>query len=348
MPEQRNLPAEWADQDAILLAWPHVQTDWLPLLPRIEQVYLELVYHITRFEHVVLLCNTTALVEAVREKLRSRDVDMRRVHCIVVPYDDTWLRDSGPLCVEAESGLVALDFRFNGWGGKYDASLDDRICYTLAKDSLFSARRQAMDIILEGGSLDCDGDGTILTTRQCLLSQTRNPQLGETDYEQVFAGAFGTQRVFWVEHGELEGDDTDGHIDMLARFCDSRTIAFTSCERKDDSHYPTLQALEDELTNLRTGENEAYRLVPLPIPDAIYNEGGRRLPASYANFLIINGAVLVPCYQDRNDERVLASLQDCFPEREIIGIDARAVIEQNGSLHCLSMQLPRGTLAIRD
>lgn len=346
MSEQRNLPAEWADQDGILLAWPHAQTDWLSLLPRIEQVFEELVCHITRYEHVVLLCNTSTLLETVREKLRAREVNLARVHFIVTEYNDTWLRDSGPLHVTDTAGLLACDFRFNGWGGKFDARLDDRICHTLSQQALFRARYQAMDIILEGGSLDSDGEGTLLTTRQCLLSQTRNPDMTRDDYERIFAEQFGTQRVIWLEHGELEGDDTDGHVDMLARFCDSRTIAYTSCERENDSHYPSLQALANELASLRTLDNQAYKLVPLPIPEAIYDEDGRRLPASYANFLILNDAVLVPCYADKNDDRVLASLQRCFPDREIIGIDARAVIEQNGSLHCLSMQLPHGALNI--
>lgn len=348
MSHPRHLPAEWAEQDGILLAWPHVQTDWLPLLPRIEQVYTELVYQITRFEHVVLLCNTTTLLDLVREKLRARGANLARVHGIVMAYDDTWLRDSGPLTVSEGEEMVACDFRFNAWGGKYDARQDDRICYALSQQALFRARYQSLDIILEGGSLDADGEGTLLTTRQCLLTPTRNPGMTPADYEQLFTEQLGAQRVIWLEHGELEGDDTDGHVDMLARFCDPHTIAYTSCERKHDSHYPSLQALANELAGLRTYDGQAYHLVPLPIPEPIHNEEGRRLPASYANFLILNKAVLVPCYQDANDERVLASLQVCFPGREIIGIDARAVIEQNGSLHCLSMQLPRGCLNIRD
>lgn len=340
-----NLLPEWTSQDAILLAWPHVQSDWLPFLPRIERVYSDLIYQITRFEDVVLLCNSPDLVDSVREKLAARGVALERLHLVTTPYNDTWLRDSGPLTVTDGEELCACDFRFNGWGGKFDASLDDRICQALSQLNLFKARYRAYDLILEGGSIDCDGSGTLLTTRQCLLTDTRNPEMQIGDYEKFFAAAFGCRRVLWLSHGELQGDDTDGHVDMLARFCDPWTIAYTSCDRQDDAHYPSLSALAAELASLRTADGQAYRLVPLPIPQPIYNMQGQRLPASYANFLIINGAVLVPQYNDRNDGLVIERLQTCFPQREVIGIDARTIIEQNGSLHCLTMQLPRGMLS---
>ncbi|MEJ2361494.1 MAG: agmatine deiminase family protein [Gammaproteobacteria bacterium] len=346
MSQKLKLPAEWASQDAVLLAWPHAQSDWLPILPHIENVFTELVYHIARFEHVVLLCQTPSLAHSVREKLLSRHVKLQRVHFLVLPYNDTWLRDSGPISVIDDSNVCLYDFRFNGWGGKFDASLDDQICRVLSQNALFKGSFRESHLILEGGSIDSDGQGTLLTTRQCLLTDTRNPAMQTTDYENFFAEAFGTRQVIWLAHGELEGDDTDGHVDMLARFCDPQTIAYTSCEREDDDQYESLKAMADELASLRNCQGEAYKLVPLPIPEAIYNESGRRLPASYANFLIINGAVLVPCYQDRNDERILETLRACFPRREVIGIDARAVIEQNGSLHCLSMQLPKGSLQL--
>lgn len=346
MPNKIQLPAEWASQDGVLLAWPHAHSDWLPFLPRIERVYAELLYHITRFEHVVLLCHSEELAETVREKLATHGVNLQRVHTLVVPYDDTWLRDSGPLTVCADQQVQLCDFRFNGWGGKFDAAQDDRICHALAQQALFQARYKSYDIILEGGSIDTDGAGTLLTTRQCLLTETRNPGMQMDNYEDLFTREFGIDRVLWLEHGELEGDDTDGHVDMLARFCDPSTIAYTSCERQGDAHYSSLAALAAELGALRTRDGQPYNLVPLPIPEAIYNQGGKRLPASYANFLIINDAVLVPLYDDHNDECVLQRLQACFPQREVIGINARAVIEQFGSLHCLTMQLPRGVLRL--
>ena len=339
-----KLLAEWANQDGVLLAWPHAQSDWLPFLPRIEQVFAELVFHIARHEQVVLLCNTTELADSVRQKLKARGVNLQRVHLLIVPYNDTWLRDSGPLTVADGTRVRTCDFRFNGWGGKFDAGLDDGICLALSQQALFKSQYKPYDLILEGGSLDTDGAGTLLTTSQCLLTDTRNPGMQPGDYETFFAQEFGIQQVFWLQHGELEGDDTDGHVDMLARFCDPDTIAYTNCERQDDTHYASLAAMETELKALRTGAGRPYTLVPLPIPMAIHNQQGRRLPASYANFLIINDAVLVPLYEDSNDEIVLQRLQSCFPERQVIGIRARAIIEQFGSLHCLTMQLPKGVL----
>ncbi|MBI1421892.1 MAG: agmatine deiminase [Gammaproteobacteria bacterium] len=345
---QTNLPAEWATQDAVLLAWPHAQSDWLPFLPRIEQVYRDLVFHITRFEHVVLLCNTSELVAHVRPQLVERGVNLDRVRILNIEYNDTWLRDSGPITVSKSGQLSVCDFRFNGWGGKFDAALDDQICRAISQYDLFQAQYLRYEIFLEGGSIESDGAGTLMTTTQCLLTDTRNPAMSVADYEVFFAKEFGTERVFWLRHGELQGDDTDGHIDMLARFCDSETIAYTQCERQDDVHYASLSALEQELQALRTAKGQPYKLIPLPLPEPIYSAEGQRLPASYANFLIINDAVLVPIYDDANDERVLRRLQACFPRREVIGIQARAIIEQYGSLHCLTMQLPRGVLRLSE
>jgi len=343
---QAKLLPEWAPQDGVLLAWPHRDTDWAPFLPQIEQVFAELIRHITRFEAVVLLCPTPTLAERVRDKLTNDGIDPAKLHILYVPYDDTWLRDSGPLSIAADERIYAADFRFNGWGGKFDAAQDDSICRALSKEPLFQSIHKPFDLILEGGSIDCDGAGSLLTTRQCLLSETRNPGMTMADYDALFAETFGIKRVLWLANGELQGDDTDGHVDMLARFCDARTIAYTSCERADDAHQPSLQALETELRQLRDADGHAYDLIPLPIPQAIYNRAGRRLPASYANFLIINGAVLVPVYDDANDQLVLERLRRCFPAREVIGINATTIIEQYGSLHCLTMQLARGSLAL--
>jgi agmatine deiminase len=348
MSNQMKLLAEWVNQDGVLLAWPHAQSDWQPFLPRIEQVFTELVFHIARFEHVVLLCNSEDLADRVLTKLDARGVNLQHVHLLNVPYNDTWLRDCGPITLTDGTRMIVSDFRFNGWGGKFDAALDDRICHALSAQPLFKAQYKTYDLILEGGSIDTDGAGTLLTTSQCLLTDTRNPGMQTRNYEAFFAREFGIKRVFWLQHGELQGDDTDGHVDMLARFCDSSTIAYTSCERQDDFHYAALVEMETELKALRTESGQPYSLVPLPIPQAIHNQDGQRLPASYANFLIINDAVLVPVYDDDNDEVVLQRLRTCFPGREVVGIQARAIIEQFGSLHCLTMQLPRGVLKLTD
>ena len=341
----RQLLPEWSPQDAVLLAWPHAGTDWSNRLDAIETFYYELVGTITRFEHVLIICHDDTVRNTVHERLTRRNIDLQRVTLRSVPCNDTWLRDSGPLGLMRDGQLVLADFHFNGWGGKFDARLDDAITRTLFSLQTFAAPVQPYSLFLEGGSLDCDGQGSLLTTTQCLLTPTRNPSMSRTDYEAFFAAEFGIQRVLWLTQGELQGDDTDGHVDMLARFCNPTTIAYTSCEDSNDPHYASLKAMEDELRALATADGMPYQLVPLPIPGAIYAPDGERLPASYANFLIINHAVLVPVYADANDARVLASLQSCFPAHEVIGIDARVVIEQHGSLHCLTMQLPAGSLA---
>lgn len=340
----RQLLPEWTAQDAILLAWPHAHSDWAANLDAIEAFYCDLIAVITRFERVLVICHDENVQREVAARLAERAIDLHKVILHTLPCNDTWLRDSGPIGVQQDSKLMLADFRFNGWGGKFDARLDDAITRTLAAQKAFAAPVQSYPLFLEGGSLDCDGAGTLLTTTQCLLTPTRNPAMSRQDYEAFFAAEFGIERVLWLTRGELQGDDTDGHVDMLARFCNPTTIAYTSCERPEDAHYAPLRAMEDELKAFVTADGTPYTLVPLPIPQPIHDVDGERLPASYANFLVLNQAVLVPVYADRNDDRVLASLQACFPGHEIIGLDARVVIEQHGSLHCLTMQLPAGSL----
>ena len=236
--------------------------------------------------------------------------------------------------------LVHLDFTFNGWGNKFDARLDDRVTRALAASGMLTAPVETLDFVLEGGGIESDGQGTLLTTERCLLASTRNPHFDKTQIEQKLKTWFGLNRVLWLRHGDLIGDDTDGHIDTIARFCDARTIAYQACDDRNDAHYADLKAMEDELKSLRTPDGQPYRLVPLPLPAPIFDAEGKRLPAGYPNFLILNGAVLVPTYRDANDAIALERLRPCFPDREVIGIDCRALIAQYGSLHCVTMQYP--------
>jgi agmatine deiminase len=246
--------------------------------------------------------------------------------------------------VYQEGALPTLvDFTFNGWGGKFPAELDNQLTRRLHASGAFGdidCRR--INWVLEGGAIESDGQGTILTTRRCLLAETRNPGLTQEQIELLLRDRLGAQRVLWLEHGDLEGDDTDGHIDMLARFCDVNTIAYTACDDPSDSHYADLKAMEAELQALRSLRGEPYRLLPLPWPQPAYADDGHRLPLSYANFLIVNGGVIVPTYDDAADEKAIAMLQQAFPDREVIGVPALAIIIQHGSLHCVSMQLPAG------
>jgi agmatine deiminase len=239
---------------------------------------------------------------------------------------------------------LLLDFQFNAWGGKYDYKLDNQITTRLQQQGIFSVPRQSVEFVLEGGSIESDGAGTLLTTR-CLLSSSRNPGWSQQQIEQELQTELGVKRILWLHHGELAGDDTDAHIDTLARFTSVSQIAYVKCDDETDEHFTPLLKMEQELLALRTADGQPYDLVPLPLPDPVYNKQGKRLPATYANFLIINNAVLLPVYDQRKDQLAIDALQNCFPNRDIIAINCLPLIHQFGSLHCVTMQFPAGILA---
>ncbi|MGV8923764.1 MAG: agmatine deiminase family protein [Thermomonas sp.] len=341
-----RFPAEWEPQAAVLIAWPNADTDWAERLADVEDTYIALVAAITRFQPVVI-CVADVDVEAYADaRLRSNRIDMDRVRFVTVAYDDTWLRDSGPISLRNGDGdgdgnsFKLLDFRFTGWGGKFDASNDDRLIERLDNQKLFLNNiRQAIDFALEGGAIETDGAGTLLTTWQCL--HERHPDASREQLSTKLASWLHQERVLWLDHGALEGDDTDAHIDTLARFAAVDAIVFQACDDPDDSHHGGLQAMADEIAALRTRDGQPYRLFPLPWAEPIL-DNGRRLAASYANFLIINDAVLMPAYGDPADTEAAAVLANAFPDREIVPVPCRPLIWQNGSLHCITMQLPEG------
>jgi agmatine deiminase len=339
------LPPEWAPQSGVLLTWPHARGDWASRLNEVEPVFAAIAREIARRERVLIACDDAVHGAHVAARLQSSGVDMNRVTLGVAPSNDTWARDHGPITVLCRDKPVLLDFRFNGWGGKYAHNLDNAITRRLQAHGVFGQTPlENIDWVLEGGSIEVDGSGTLLTTTRCLLAPTRNPQLSREQIERELRDWLGLKRILWLEHGHLEGDDTDSHIDTLARYCDVHTVAYVACDDPRDAHYADLKAMEAELKAFRAADGSPYRLVPLPWPQA-QHDSERRLPATYANFLIINGAVLVPTYRDPADAVALERLQTCFPEREIVGIDCVPVIAQYGSLHCLTMQLPAGVLA---
>lgn len=335
-----RFPAEWEPQSAILLAWPTADTDWAERLAEVEETYIALVQAITGFQRVVL-CVADDDVETYAEmRLRSNRVDMERVRFVSVPYDDTWLRDSGPITLRAGDRFVLNDFRFTGWGGKFEASDDDRLVERLQAQGVFQhAERRVHDFALEGGGIETDGAGTLLTTWHCL--SLRHPGKRRDEIEAVLLATLAQDRVLWLEHGELEGDDTDAHIDTLARFAPGDAIVFQACDDPGDAHYTALQAMAAELAALRTTDGAPYRLHPLPWPKPIL-DGGRRLAASYANYLVINDAVLMPAYGDARDDDAAAVLASAHPGRSVVQVPCRPLIWQNGSLHCITMQLPAG------
>lgn len=342
MSDAVRFPAEWEPQSAVLLAWPHGQTDWSERLAAVEDTYIALVAAITRFEPVVVCVADDDVQAYARARLASARVDMQRVRFVDAPYDDTWLRDSGPITLVGPDRFRLLDFRFTGWGGKFEASRDDRLVEELAAAGTFlKSERQPIDFALEGGAIETDGHGTLLTTWRCL--HERHPDADRRTLAAQLAGWLKQDRVLWLDHGYLEGDDTDAHIDTLARFAGPGAIVFQDCDDSADPHYRELQAMAAELAALRTVDDEPYRLFPLPWPRPIIDEN-RRLAASYANFLIINGAVLMPAYGDPADARAQAVLAEAFPDRHIVPVPCRPLIWQNGSLHCITMQLPAGLI----
>ena len=341
---KRRMPAEWEPQSAVQLTWPHADTDWGSMLPEITAVYKEIALEISKREQLVVVAP---------EGTVQLTVNGRIVNC---QTNDTWARDHGFITVEELSSVnqkplhILLDFCFNGWGEKFPAELDNQINRHLYEQGIVKGIYEPhLDFVLEGGSIESDGKGTIFTTTCCLMAPHRNQPLSQSDIEERLKMFLGAERVVWLNHGSLMGDDTDGHIDTLVRICPDDTLLYTG----GDSDHPDLYEMEKELQDLRTLDGKPYRLLRLPLPRPIYEEstpegraigGGTaennsRLPATYANYLVINGAVLVPTYNQPDlDQQAMSIIGEAFPDREIVGIDCRAVIQQHGSLHCCTMQ----------
>jgi agmatine/peptidylarginine deiminase len=340
-PASRRLPAEWEPQSCVQLTWPHAHTDWGDALDRVEPVFADIGAAISRHQPLLVVCRSAEQAGLIHQRLLQDGARAEHLSYSAQPSNDTWARDHGAITVETADGPRVLDFQFNGWGGKFDADLDNVINHGLQRSGVFGgAPRDAIDCVLEGGAIETDGQGSLLATRHSVVTDTRNPDMDRTATEALLRQQLGIERFLWLEHGALSGDDTDGHIDTLARFADPDTILYVTAEA-DDPDQPGLQAMAEELMQLRKADGEAYRLIPLP-PPGIHTDpdDGRRLPASYANFLIINGAVLLPVYGVANDQLAIGVLADAFPGRDVIPIDCRPIIAQNGSLHCLTMQFP--------
>ncbi|MBH0028618.1 agmatine deiminase family protein [Pseudoalteromonas sp. SWN29] len=344
----RLLP-EWAKQDAVMLTWPHKDTDWADNLARVEPVYVELAKYITTQQQLVIVAHNSALKMHITALLNSANISLNRVHFVVTPTNDTWARDHGPLtcaAIDTPEQLKIYDFTFNGWGNKFESALDNQINRTLVKElSSKKNQYQALDMVLEGGGIEINEHGVLLTTSECLLNKNRNPDLNPADIEVLLKEHLGATSFLWVDHGFLAGDDTDSHIDTLVRFAPNNTLVYVKCNDKTDEHYSALDAMEKQLKAFKTADNTPYNLIELPWPKAAYDDEQTRLPTTYANYLIINNAVLVPTYNDANDEHALAQVQKAYPQHTIIGINCQPIIEQFGSLHCITMQLPRGFLA---
>lgn len=356
------LPAEWEPQSAIMLTWPHGGTDWKPYLRQITNTYLQLADIITRYEDLLVV---TPILESTQRMLAEKlsEGQMNRVHLYEMDTNDTWARDHGPISMVSRGRhnshvipIHLLDFKFNGWGEKFDWKKDNAINLQLYYQGAFNAALENhQGFVLEGGSIESDGKGTLFTTSQCLLAPHRNQPFTRENIDSQLRNFFQVRNVVWLDHGNLVGDDTDGHIDTIVRVAPHDTLLYVGCDDEEDEQYEDFQALEKQLQKIFTYEGYPYRLLKLPMPDAIYDEGDRlttdrnskgdRLPATYANFLILNGAVIYPTYnQPEKDEEAKRQIQLAFPDRDVIGVDSLTIIRQHGSIHCLTMQLPEGAI----
>ena len=338
------LPAEWYTQSCVQLTWPHEDTDWRDYLDDITETFVQIAKAVAHYEPLVIAAKYP---ERVREVLAEslNDDEMARVSIYESDNNDTWARDHAFITLvpttDASAPCRLLDFRFNGWGEKFAADKDNRINRTLYDKSVFSGERVDYDdFVLEGGSIESDGRGTVLTTSVCLMAPHRNQPMTQAEVETVLKERLCARKIVWFDYGQLIGDDTDGHIDTIVRVCPDNTLLYVGCDDENDPQYADLKALENQLQQATDADGRPYRLLKLPMPDALYDDGDR-LPATYANFLIINGAVIVPTYnQEENDARALELVAEAFPGYDIIGIDSQTIVRQHGSIHCLTMQYP--------
>lgn len=367
---QIRLKAEWEKQRAILLSFPHANSDWASHIDEARACFVEIIKAITQFEKVIICLDTqdlqgfAFLQNEFASDFAKNAIKNLHTFCFstlklsqsitiaFVPTNDTWARDFGVITLSSQSlqkppKNILLNFCFNGWGLKYSANFDNQINANLKKMKILKDTMRTIDFVLEGGSIDTDGAGTLLTTSACLLEPNRNPSLSKSQIQSKLKKTLGISRVLWVDFGYLRGDDTDSHIDMLARFVDGQTIAYVGCDDTNDEHYEELAKMQAQLKSFRQKNGKPYKLIRLPFVSAIYESSNdsassdkkERLPASYANFLFVNGGLLVPTYDDKNDKKAIEILSNALPHLRVVGVNARTLIKWHGSLHCITMQL---------
>jgi len=314
--------AEWQKQTFVQLIFPHKNSDWNCCLEEASTNFLNIIYAITPYQPCLIICDEI-------KRVQSYFTTTNNIYFIEQETNDTWSRDSSVITIMGNDKFKLLDFTFNGWGNKFEATLDDSLSSRLSKTNFYSdSKIEKIDFVLEGGSIESDGNGTLLTTTKCLLNKNRNPNLTKIEIENSLKSHLNIKKVLWLESGEIDGDDTDAHIDTIARFAPNNTIIYVDCDEN----------IEEELKSFTSAQNKKYNLVALPHIE-IFNEDGEALPATYANFLIINGAVLVPVYGVKTDRKAIEIIRGVFTDRKVIAIDCQTLIRQNGSLHCVTMQM---------
>jgi agmatine/peptidylarginine deiminase len=317
----KRLIGEFETQSYTQIIFPHQNTDWIDYLQEAQECFINIIHAIRKFQTCLIVCDD---IEAVKAHFKDT------THLIFKEYttDDTWARDCSAISLQNNETTELLDFTFNAWGGKFDATKDN------AMTSFLTPQAKKIDFVLEGGAIESNGDGLLLSTSACMFNTNRNPQYTQQEITQKLKHFFHLKEVLYLNHGYLAGDDTDSHIDTLARFIDKETVMYIQCTDKNDEHYTELLLMEKELQTFAQIYN--LKLIALPMCDPIYYEN-ERLPATYANFLFVNGGVLVPVYGVKQDKKALEIFKNTFKDREIIPLDCSILIRQHGSLHCVTM-----------
>ncbi|MBC7390120.1 MAG: agmatine deiminase family protein [Opitutaceae bacterium] len=334
------MPAEWQKQEAIWFSWPYNEETWPGLFDRIPGVYAQIVFHLSQDQIVKINVRDADHEKAVKNILLKANANLNAVKFYHIPTNDAWCRDHGPtFLIRNNNGLnekAIINWQFNSWGGKYPFELDNAVPESILKFENYKSFNPG--IVMEGGSIEVNGAGSVLTTKACLLNQNRNSHLSQSQVEDYLKAYLGINQVLWLEDG-ISGDDTNGHVDDLSRFVNENTIVTIMEEDPSDENYKILKENMHLLKGMRNLNGKPFDIISLPMPEPVIHQG-ERLPASYANFLIANKIVLVPVFQDKNDKVALDILQKCFPDRKIIGINCRDLVAGLGTLHCISQQEP--------
>ncbi len=335
------MPAEWAPHRATWLAWPHNRETWPTQLEQVRDVWVQMICELAAHERVYLLVNDEPTERNAMARLKNAGAALDHVSLLQIPTVDVWMRDYGPTFVTRdlqEMPLALNNWIFNGWGGKYESYEEDDL---IAREIAARVKAPVFDhkLVLEGGSIEVNGNGTCLTTEQCLLNQNRNPRLTRAEIEQLLIDSLGVSHVIWLGEG-IAGDDTDGHVDDLARFVNATTVVCALERSARDENYAPLQENYERLRGAKDQDGAKLSVVPLPCPAPVYYDG-LRLPASYANFYIANDVVLVPTFDDPNDREALGILRGLFPDRKVMGLPCAAVVVGLGAIHCVTQQEPK-------